>query len=220
MTLDPIRLITPGCYASTDGNPINFTADDLLDMAAAYDPGLFHSPIVANQPRHDDPAYGWIERLEFTAGALYAHAEQVEPTFGASVASGAYIKKAVSFFPPDYHINPTPGRAYLRHLAFKGIKAPAVPGLRPANFAAAPGLVFDLEPARVDFAIPTDSTPSAAGLAELMAAKTYAERHALSLVDAIKHMGDEQMEAMDEIRTYAREHGLSIAEAFILKGNI
>jgi len=153
----PIRLMVPGRYSTSAGQVVNFTAAGLAALAKGYDRALFEAPIVAEPPRHDDPAGGWVHSLQFRDGALFAQPHQVEPVFGAAVAAGKFKKTAVSIYPADHPNNPTPGRPYLRHVGFDGIVAPAVPGLRPASparFAAAPGLVFELDPARLDFTAP------------------------------------------------------------------
>ena len=148
------RFMTPGRFAIA-GTPVNITAADLADLAAGYDPEKFQAPVVANEPKHDDPAYGWVKSLAFKDGALHAVVDQLDPTFGAAVAAGQFDKRQVSLYPTNHPNNPTPGRPYLRHLGFTGLVAPDPGFRRAANFAADPrAMVFEVEPLALDFAAP------------------------------------------------------------------
>ena len=57
--------------------------------------------------------------------------------FRSLVRDGRFPKVSASFYKPDYPKNPKPGVYYLRHVGFLGAHPPALPGLKPIEFAAA-----------------------------------------------------------------------------------
>lgn len=122
-------------------------------MAASYDPAKREAPLTVGHPLHNLPAYGWVKQLTRTAsGALAMTTRQVEPQFAEMVQAGRFKKRSASFYPPQSPNNPTPGRWYLRHVAFLGAQPPAVAGLKDINFSQddAGGAVCFSEPATAD----------------------------------------------------------------------
>ena len=119
------------------GATLQFSEDVLKAAAQAYDPTRHEAPLVVGHPRHDLPAYGWVQSLQYSDGAdghepgLYALPAQVNPDFADMVAAGAFKKISASFYSPDAPNNPAPGQYYLRHVGFLGAQAPAVKGLQP-----------------------------------------------------------------------------------------
>lgn len=130
----PIELIRPGTYTAMDGRKITFSEADLRATADAYSTQLSEAPLVVGHPTTDAPAYGWVEALKFS-GSLEATPAQVDPAFAEIVAAGRYKKISASFYLPDGENNPKAGVYYLRHVGFLGAQAPAVKGLRDAQFA-------------------------------------------------------------------------------------
>ncbi len=130
-----IEIFRPGTHTTMHGETITFTEDDLLSMAASYDPQLFEAPLVVGHPKHDLPAYGWVKAVEFADGVLRADPDQVEPQFAEMVKAGRFKKISARFYRPDAADNPKPGAWYLRHVGFLGAAAPAVKGLKSASFA-------------------------------------------------------------------------------------
>ena len=51
------------------------------------------------------------------------------------VQAGRFKKRSASFYPPQAPNNPTPGKWYLRHVAFLGAQPPAVAGLKDIQFS-------------------------------------------------------------------------------------
>lgn len=119
-----------------NGAVLQFSEADLQKTVAAYDPTKHEAPLVVGHPAHDDPAYGWVQALQFADGALDAIPAQVNPAFAEMVASGAFKKISASFYAPNSPANPAPGIYYLRHVGFLGATAPAVKGMRAPAFAA------------------------------------------------------------------------------------
>lgn len=110
---------------------------DLAATAAAYNPAVYDAPLCVGHPQIDAPAYGWVSRLECKDGHLFAAPTQVDPAFKGMVQAGRFKKISAAFYRPNARDNPTPGVWALRHVGFLGAAAPAVLGLKPAQFAGA-----------------------------------------------------------------------------------
>lgn len=132
----PLQIFKPGLHTAMNGAVLQFSEADLQKTVAAYDPTKHEAPLVVGHPAHDDPAYGWVQALQFAGGALDAIPAQVNPDFAEMVASGAFKKISASFYAPNSPANPVPGIYYLRHVGFLGATAPAVKGMRAPQFAA------------------------------------------------------------------------------------
>lgn len=149
----PIHFFRPGRHSSMSGQVLEFSAADLSACAAAYDPAIYQAPIVVGHPAVDAPAYGWVSGIEDRGAELYASADQVESQFADMVRAGRFKKVSGAFFPPTHPRNPVPGVWYLKHLGFLGAAAPAVPGLKPVEYALEDGLVT------IEFSEPDEPTP-------------------------------------------------------------
>jgi hypothetical protein len=130
-----IEIMRPGRFRATSGQDFAFTEDGLRLTAASYDAVKAPAPIVIGHPAMDAPAYGWVKGLDFADGTLGAYVGDLAPSFAEAVRERRYTKVSASFFPPDGAANPRPGLYYLRHVGFLGATPPAVPGLKPVNFA-------------------------------------------------------------------------------------
>ncbi|HEX2735005.1 MAG TPA: hypothetical protein VHM70_25545, partial [Polyangiaceae bacterium] len=88
------------------------------------------------EPKHDDPAWGWVKKLSFEHGALVADCQMTGPELENGLRFGSYVGPRHSFYPPSSKQNPVPGSWYLRHLVFSGPK----PELQLNTFAYAEAL--------------------------------------------------------------------------------
>lgn len=131
-----IHIFKPGRHTDSGGTTLDFSAEDLSASAAVYSPQLHEAPLVAGHPRHDLPAYGWVERLEVDEDGLHAIPVQVDADFEKIVEAGRYKHISASFYLPDAPANPSPGTLYLRHVGFLGAQPPAVKGLKHIEFSA------------------------------------------------------------------------------------
>lgn len=188
----PLQIFRPGRHTAMGGQVISFSEADLQATVAAYDPAKHEAPLVVGHPRHDLPAYGWVQALAFSEGGLDATPAQVNTDFADMVAAGAFKKISASFYLPDAANNPVPGVYYLRHVGFLGAQAPAVKGLRSPAFAdAEEGVVTFGEQSPLSTnqestvteeeaaQLRTQSAQQAARIAELEAAQTAAARAAV-----------------------------------------
>lgn len=104
-------------------------------IADVYSPELHEAPFVVGHPKGDSPAYGWAKKLSVVDGKLVAEPHQVNQEFAELVNGGAFKKISIALYAPDDPNNPKPGSYYLRHVGFLGAQAPAVKGLKSAEFA-------------------------------------------------------------------------------------
>lgn len=132
-----IEIFKAGKHIASNGTEINFSADDVADIAASYNPDLHEAPIVIGHPKENSPAFGWIKQLVYKAGnkVLQAMPVQLSADFVEAVNAGAYKKISASIYTKDSPNNPTPGHYYLRHVGFLGAQPPAIKGLAAVEFA-------------------------------------------------------------------------------------
>lgn len=119
-----------------EGDTIDYTPEMLQACVASYSENLHQAPLVLGHPKHDDPAYGWVEKLELDKdNVLWAYAKQVDASFAESVNAGRYNKVSASFYLPDSPQNPKKGTLYLRHLGFLDGQVQGIKGLGSVQFA-------------------------------------------------------------------------------------
>lgn len=131
-----VEIFKVGRHKPMFGDTLNFLDTDLEKIAANYDAKRHPAPIVIGHPQTDAPAYGWVTGLQVKEGKLVADFGDIEPEFSALVKAKRYRKVSASFWTPDAPSNPTPGQYALKHVGFLGAAAPAVPGLKDAEFKA------------------------------------------------------------------------------------
>lgn len=149
--MDPLEIFKSGTWTDMSGKELSFSDEDLQATIAAYDPTLFKAPLVVGHPKTEDPAYGWVDKLDLAGSKMTATTDQLEPQFAAMVNDGRFPKVSASFFHPDSKNNPKPGVWYLRHVGFLGAAAPAVKGLKAASFSDDAEGVVTIEFADADF---------------------------------------------------------------------
>lgn len=147
----PIQVSRPGRFTATSGTEVNFTDATFADVAAIYDPALHQAPLVVGHPKTDDPAYGWVQGLEYADGVLQVSGvDQLDAAFADIVNAGRFNRVSACFFLPDAPNHPCPGHLYLKHVGFLGAAAPAVKGLKPVSFAGGDGGTVTVEFGDVD----------------------------------------------------------------------
>lgn len=152
---DGIEIFRPGRHIDDAGVVHSFGEADVDGMVSSYNPALREAPLTVGHPKDNLPAYGWVKSLVKSAsGALAMTSHQVEPQFAEMVDAGRFKKRSASFYPPLAPNNPTPGKWYLRHVAFLGAQPPAIAGLKDIQFSES-----DAEGA-VSFSEPTTTTVS------------------------------------------------------------
>ena len=117
-----------------DGNGRTWEGDGLIEKAlASFDTAKHEPPVVVGHPRHDAPAFGWVEGLKKEGDLLMAKFRDVVPEFTEAVKKGLYKKRSAAFYPD--------GR--LRHVGFLGATPPAVKGLADVTFAEGEAANFE-----------------------------------------------------------------------------
>lgn len=133
---DGIEIFRPGRHTDDQGIAHHFTEADVDGMAASYNPALREAPLTVGHPKDNLPAYGWVKAVSRNAaGVLAITPHNVEPQFAEMVADKRFPKRSASFYPPQAPNNPTPGKWYLRHVAFLGAQPPAIAGLKDIQFS-------------------------------------------------------------------------------------
>ena len=132
-----IEIFRAGTHRDDAGNTHTFSRAQLDEMAASYNAALREAPLTVGHPKDNLPAYGWVAKVYINeAGNLAVDPDQVDAAFAEMVKAGRFKKRSASFYPPNAPHNPTPGRWYLRHVAFLGAQPPAVAGLKDIGFSA------------------------------------------------------------------------------------
>ena len=133
---DGIEIFRAGRHIDDGGITHEFSEADLDGMASSYQPAIKEAPLCVGHPRDNLPAYGWVKSVQRNAqGVLTISAHSVEPQFAEMVESRRFPKRSASFYPPQAANNPTPGKWYLRHVAFLGAQPPAIAGLKDIQFS-------------------------------------------------------------------------------------
>lgn len=131
----PIEIFRAGRHVDMHGIEHHITSEHLARVASGYDAARHEAPLVIGHPKTNAPAYGWVRGLRMDGDLLLADVAELDPAFAESVNAGRYKKRSAAFLLPTSPGNPTPGDYYLNHVGFLGAQAPAVKGLRDAQFA-------------------------------------------------------------------------------------
>lgn len=205
-----IEIFRAGTHIDDQGTSHVFSDADVAGMAASYNPATREAPLTIGHPEHNLPAYGWVQSVgRNAAGVLTINPHKVEPQFAEMVAAGRFTKRSASFYPPSAPNNPTPGKWYLRHVAFLGAQPPAIAGLKDIQFSEddAGGAVSFSEPVTADPSTqePDDMSKELQAQLDEANAKLKAEQEATSKLKAEK-------EASDKAATDAQAAAASFAE--------
>lgn len=217
-----IEIFRAGRQVDDAGNAHDFTEADVSAIASGYNPALREAPLTVGHPASNLPAYGWVNGLGAAAGVLTMDTHQVEPQFAEMVAAGRFKKRSASFYPPSSPNNPTPGRWYLRHVAFLGAQPPAVPGLKDIQFSEG-----DVETGAISFSetaitqkeiLMDEETKARLAQAEADAA---AAKLAQANAEAATKAAQDQLAQFAEANRQSRHAGhVSFAEAQVKAGKI
>lgn len=131
-----IEIFKAGKHKDANGQVVEITKDDLVNISKEYDIKQHEAPVVIGHPQADAPAYAWVENLYTKDDSLYANFSQIDPEFKNLVNEGRYKKISASFYKPKTMTNPSPNKHwYLRHVGFLGATPPAIKGLKQVSFS-------------------------------------------------------------------------------------
>ncbi len=146
-----IPFFRAGRHRSNGGDDLAFSEADLKRCADVYNPATWRAPFVVGHPKMDAPAYGGVNRIEFSDGQLAAiPGTDTEPQFSEMVRSGRFPNVSASFYPPHHGHHPLKGgdgedAYYVRHIGFLGATPPALKGLPGVQFAAGDEDIVEIE---------------------------------------------------------------------------
>lgn len=129
-----IKLFKPGKHVAMNGETYEFSEADVRASVQAYNPELHAAPFVIGHPKHDAPAYGRLQAIDFADGFMMGEPSKVDPAFAEAVNGGKFDRVSVSFYSPTAPGNPVPGVYYPRHVGFLGALPPGVKGLGSVSF--------------------------------------------------------------------------------------
>ncbi|MCB1216434.1 hypothetical protein KDL44_03525 [bacterium] len=121
--LHDVAILRPGSYRDMQGRPVEFSEQQLREIAANYDP-RYHLATLNLDHSDSGPALGAITALRFSAGHLWADIEGLPAWLAEELRAGRWPARSAEVW------SELDGRGpYLRGLALLGARAPAVRGL-------------------------------------------------------------------------------------------
>lgn len=138
-----LEIFRTGLHTDMSGATLSFSAADLDQVVAGYNPKQHEAPVVIGHPKTNAPAWGWVKGLRRKGEVLEANVDQLHPAFAEALKTSQYKKRSASFYLPKSPGNPTPGKMSLRHVGFLGAMPPAVKGLEDVSFAGSAGTTFE-----------------------------------------------------------------------------
>ncbi|MDQ5985876.1 MAG: hypothetical protein CSYNP_01593 [Syntrophus sp. SKADARSKE-3] len=121
-----IEVFKTGTHTSGNGITKTYTEADLDRIVTKYNGQSEKAPLVIGHPKVDDPAYGWIGKLQRVGRVMMAYVEDINEKIIEAVAKGMFRKVSIALYADDL----------LRHVGLLGATPPAVKGLAPVEFAA------------------------------------------------------------------------------------
>jgi hypothetical protein len=122
-----------------DGPKREWSKNDVKQIVNNYDPIDFHeAPLTRGHIYFDDAveSYGWVSKLKYQAGSMFAKFKQVDPIVPVWVESGKFKKlsSGLRFYAPEEELGKEGW--YLHHVAFvttPGAKGMADPVFKDAD---------------------------------------------------------------------------------------
>lgn len=128
-----LQIFKTGKQTDSNGIERTWTAADLDQIAAAYNPANHEAPVVIGHPKDNAPAFGWVEKVWREGETLWAGLKDLVPEFVDLVKQGLFKKRSISLYPD----------LTLRHIGFLGAMPPAVKGLADIQFTADEGATYE-----------------------------------------------------------------------------
>lgn len=124
-----IEIFKKGNHTDSSGKKINYTDDDINEIVNKYnlkvkESDSFEAPIVKGHPGSDEPAFGWVERLQKKGDVIIAKLKDVTPELMKEIRDGRFKKVSVALYSDNM----------LRHVGLLGAMPPAIKGLKNVSF--------------------------------------------------------------------------------------
>lgn len=125
-----IEIFKTGNHFDSKGNKKSYSVDDLTKITDIYNNKVaesdsYEAPLVKGHPGSDEPAYGWVEKLQLKGDKLLAKLKDVTPELIKEIRDGRFKKVSVALY-NDF---------LLRHVGLLGAMPPAIKGLRNVAFS-------------------------------------------------------------------------------------
>lgn len=120
-----IHVFRTGEWTDSAGNTRTWNEADLDEIVSKFNAESEDVPLCVGHPKHDSPAYGWVDKIVRQGKDLWVKPKQIMKEFLEAVRDGRYKKISIALRPD----------LTLRHIGFLGGAAPAVKGLKPMDLA-------------------------------------------------------------------------------------
>lgn len=122
-----VAILKPGTFTGStlDGKPATrtYTEEECKRMVTLYneqpESERKEAPLTLGHPKDNGPAFGWVDRLEYAGGHVWAHMKKLHENFTEWIEKGHYGPVSPSIR----------SDGSLRHVAALGATPPAIPGL-------------------------------------------------------------------------------------------
>lgn len=101
-----IEILCTLTFRDAGGRDIVIDREAIERLRASYEPGLQEARVVIGHLVHDQPAYGWVKRLEVHGDRLVAELGEHDPGFVKSVGNRRFKTPAVSLYLPGMANHP------------------------------------------------------------------------------------------------------------------
>ena len=119
-----------------------FTKQDVVNIAASYDPKFLEAPVTIDHEQWGQ-AFGWVKSLTAVGNTLLATMDII-PAFAEQVESGAFKKRSVEIYSEHPGVGKD-GGMYLKAISFLGAAIPMVKGMKDIKFAEDLGEAVDID---------------------------------------------------------------------------
>lgn len=124
LSTDWVEIFEGGKQTDSKGREKHYGDKELDYIVNSYDPSRREAPLVFGHPKHDDPAYGMVEKVKRAGQKILAKFKQVPRAVVEVIKNGHYPKRSVSLR----------ADGSLRHVGLLGAVTPAIPGLTDIKF--------------------------------------------------------------------------------------
>ncbi|WP_421793519.1 hypothetical protein [Hydrocarboniphaga effusa] len=130
-----VPVFAAGTQIDSKGKKKDWSEADLDQIVSNFDAND-SAPIVVGHPKHDSPAWGWVEELKREGVSLFAKFRDVAPEFRAWGKAGHIQNRSIK-------ILNSPSGYKLGHIGFLGAMQPAVAGMERIEFSADEGETYE-----------------------------------------------------------------------------
>lgn len=132
-----VQVFKAGKHTSSSGEEGTYTENDLEELTNAVNESVANGdhrvPAVLGHPKHDEPAYGWVDEAKRIGGDLFVKFKDIANDLADAVNEKKYQSISIRLYPREHPNNPTPGKLNLGHVGFFGAVQPAIKGMKPVE---------------------------------------------------------------------------------------